>query len=177
MTQRSVQRIVLQMMSDSNHALQQPFRGEFHGQVAARGSIVNCKRAVFDRLHKVRHLSSIGCCLERLLMTTLRRFRCDDLFQFNAVNLDYFTETVSRPCAGLKSSVPAPFPTPPVHVSFCHMASHLTQAQLQRVQLHRAIMRPQQRAAQANKPNARCQRGRPEFAACVTDVNRELQCI
>ncbi len=27
-------------------------------------------------------------------MTTLRRFRCDDLFNFNAVNLDYFTETV-----------------------------------------------------------------------------------
>ena len=27
-------------------------------------------------------------------MTTLRRFRCDDLFNFNAVNLDFFTETV-----------------------------------------------------------------------------------
>ena len=28
-------------------------------------------------------------------MTTLRRFTCDDLFTFNSVNLDYFTETVS----------------------------------------------------------------------------------
>ena len=27
-------------------------------------------------------------------MTTLRRFTCDDLFTFNNVNLDYFTETV-----------------------------------------------------------------------------------
>ena len=26
-------------------------------------------------------------------MTTLRRFRCDDLFQFNNVNLDKLTET------------------------------------------------------------------------------------
>lgn len=30
-----------------------------------------------------------------LAMTTLRRFTCDDLFTFNSVNLDYFTETVS----------------------------------------------------------------------------------
>lgn len=28
-------------------------------------------------------------------MTTVRRFSCDDLFTFNNVNLDYFTETVS----------------------------------------------------------------------------------
>ncbi len=28
-------------------------------------------------------------------MTTIRRFTCDDLFSFNNVNLDYFTETVS----------------------------------------------------------------------------------
>lgn len=27
-------------------------------------------------------------------MTTLRRFTCDDLFTFNPVNLDFFTETV-----------------------------------------------------------------------------------
>lgn len=27
-------------------------------------------------------------------MTTIRRFTCDDLFTFNSVNLDYFTETV-----------------------------------------------------------------------------------
>lgn len=27
-------------------------------------------------------------------MTTIRRFVCNDLFTFNAVNLDYFTETV-----------------------------------------------------------------------------------
>lgn len=30
-------------------------------------------------------------------MTTLRRFTCDDLFSFNAVNLDYFTETYGLP--------------------------------------------------------------------------------
>ncbi len=29
-------------------------------------------------------------------MTTLRRFTCDDLFTFNPVNLDFFTETVRR---------------------------------------------------------------------------------
>jgi len=28
-------------------------------------------------------------------MTSVRRFTCDDLFTFNNVNLDYFTETVS----------------------------------------------------------------------------------
>ena len=28
-------------------------------------------------------------------MTCVRRFTCDDLFTFNNVNLDYFTETVS----------------------------------------------------------------------------------
>ena len=27
-------------------------------------------------------------------MTSTRRFTCNDLFQFNGVNLDYFTETV-----------------------------------------------------------------------------------
>ena len=27
-------------------------------------------------------------------MTSVRRFTCNDLFEFNAVNLDYFTETV-----------------------------------------------------------------------------------
>lgn len=27
-------------------------------------------------------------------MTSIRRFTCSDLFTFNAVNLDYFTETV-----------------------------------------------------------------------------------
>ncbi len=27
-------------------------------------------------------------------MTSMRRFTCSDLFNFNAVNLDYFTETV-----------------------------------------------------------------------------------
>jgi len=35
-------------------------------------------------------------------MTSIRRFTCSDLFTFNAVNLDYFTETVllrSRLCA------------------------------------------------------------------------------
>jgi hypothetical protein len=31
-------------------------------------------------------------------MTTLRRFTCDDLFTFNPVNLDFFTETV-RACS------------------------------------------------------------------------------
>lgn len=31
-------------------------------------------------------------------MTSTRRFTCDDLFQFNGVNLDYFTETV-KPAA------------------------------------------------------------------------------
>lgn len=39
------------------------------------------------------------------VMTTIRRFACNDLFTFNAVNLDYFTETV-RPdqeeCGGRK---------------------------------------------------------------------------
>lgn len=28
-------------------------------------------------------------------MTTMRRFTCDDLFTFNPINLDFFTETVS----------------------------------------------------------------------------------
>lgn len=28
-------------------------------------------------------------------MTTIRRFTCDDLFRFNNVNLDWYTETVS----------------------------------------------------------------------------------
>ena len=36
-------------------------------------------------------------------MRTIRRFTCDDLFTFNAVNLDYFTETVS-----LRSASKAP---------------------------------------------------------------------
>ena len=27
-------------------------------------------------------------------MTTIRRFKCEDLFHFNGVNFDYFTETV-----------------------------------------------------------------------------------
>ena len=31
-------------------------------------------------------------------MTTIRRFTCDDLFSFNNVNLDYFTETVTPAC-------------------------------------------------------------------------------
>lgn len=31
----------------------------------------------------------------KLSMTTIRRFTCDDFFNFNSVNLDYFTETVS----------------------------------------------------------------------------------
>lgn len=30
-------------------------------------------------------------------MTTLRRFTCDDLFTFNPVNLDFFTETYNMP--------------------------------------------------------------------------------
>ncbi|EIE19634.1 catalytic subunit of N-acetyltransferase [Coccomyxa subellipsoidea C-169] len=30
-------------------------------------------------------------------MTTLRRFTCDDLFTFNSVNLDFFTETYNLP--------------------------------------------------------------------------------
>eukprot|EP00271_Cylindrocystis_brebissonii_P015914 TRINITY_DN38994_c0_g1_i1.p1 TRINITY_DN38994_c0_g1~~TRINITY_DN38994_c0_g1_i1.p1 ORF type:complete len:175 (+),score=33.91 TRINITY_DN38994_c0_g1_i1:328-852(+) len=30
-------------------------------------------------------------------MTTIRRFTCNDLFRFNAVNLDFFTETFNFP--------------------------------------------------------------------------------
>ena len=37
-------------------------------------------------------------------MTTIRRFTCDDLFTFNRVNLDYFTETVR---AALRAGHPA----------------------------------------------------------------------
>lgn len=39
-------------------------------------------------------------------MTSVRRFSCRDLFSFNAVNLDYFTETV-RP---RRRRCPALFP-------------------------------------------------------------------
>ena len=39
----------------------------------------------------------------------MRRFTCDDLFTFNNVNLDYFTETVSYLAAqhfmGLKTTL------------------------------------------------------------------------
>mmetsp|Transcript_5797 Transcript_5797/g.16570 ORF Transcript_5797/g.16570 Transcript_5797/m.16570 type:complete len:175 (+) Transcript_5797:247-771(+) len=30
-------------------------------------------------------------------MTTMRRFTCDDLFNFNSINLDFFTETYNLP--------------------------------------------------------------------------------
>ena len=38
-------------------------------------------------------------------MTTTRRFTCDDLFTFNGVNLDYYTETV---CTGPFLYLPVP---------------------------------------------------------------------
>lgn len=38
-------------------------------------------------------------------MTTLRRFTCDDLFTFNPVNLDFFTETVHSFCMARHDAV------------------------------------------------------------------------
>ena len=40
-------------------------------------------------------------------MTSLRRFAAHDLLQFNNVNLDYFTETVSGQCGVSTAAPPA----------------------------------------------------------------------
>ena len=42
-------------------------------------------------------------------MTCVRRFTCDDLFTFNNVNLDYFTETVSPLMKSARIACLAPF--------------------------------------------------------------------
>ena len=46
---------------------------------------------MIDTIHAPRYKQCMSCWAG---MTTVRRFTCDDLFNYNNVNLDFFTETV-----------------------------------------------------------------------------------